>query len=275
MTGIDPLAVNRAHWDALAAVHGNRRDHYYDVDALLAGELGLTSHEAAAVSAAIGDPNGRDVLHVQCHIGFDTITLARTGARVTAIDLSPGSLAKAASFAEQCGVDVEFVEANSMDLPARLHGRFDLAFASYGVIGWIGDLGAWMRSVAACLRPGGTLVLVELHPLIGTVKSIEPFRLWDDYGSTEPEVNDDDGSYAQPEESVSQRLKVMYAHSLGEIVTTASAAGLAIDELVEHNEIDFELFEWMLAHDGDGRWRWSVDDHLLPVLFTLRATKPA
>lgn len=275
MTGIDPIAVNRAHWDALAEVHGNRRDRYYDVDALLSGQLRLTSHEAAAVAATVGDPSGRDVLHVQCHIGFDTITLARMGAKVTAVDLSPASLAKAADFAAQCGVDVEFVEANSMDLPAHLHGRFDLAYATYGVIGWISDLGAWMRSVAACLRPGGSLVLVELHPLIGTVKSVEPFRLWSDYATTEPEINDDDGSYAQPEDSVGVRLKVMYAHSLGEIVTAAAAAGLAIDELTEHNEVDFEVFEWLLDHDGDGRWRWSVDGNLLPVLFTLRASKPA
>lgn len=275
MTGIDPIAVNRAHWDALAEVHGNGRDQYYDVDALLSGERQLTSHEAAAITAAVADPKGLDVLHVQCHIGFDTITLARAGAKVTGVDLSSASLAKALTFAERCGVDIDVVEGNSMALPAQLHGRFDLAFASYGVIAWISDLGAWMRSVAACLRPGGALVLVELHPLICTIKSLEPFRLWSDYASTEPEIDDGEGSYARPEDPVRSTLKVMYAHSLGDVVTTAAAAGLVVDELIEHHEIDVELFDWLLARDGDGRWRCSVDGNLLPVLFTLRASKPA
>lgn len=72
-------AVNRAHWDALAAVHaaGGAATSYYDADALVAGRDSLTDAEHAAVEAAVGGVAGLDVLHVQCHLGYDSISLAR------------------------------------------------------------------------------------------------------------------------------------------------------------------------------------------------------
>src|SRR3954452_20908062 len=147
----EDVEVNRAHWDALAAVHGEGADGYYDVEALAAGADTLRAAEASAA----GDVAGLDVLHVQCHLAFDAISLARRGARVTGVDFSPGSLAKARGLAERCGVGLELVEADSTALPPSLHGRFDLAYATIGVLSWIADVDAWMRSVAATLRPGG------------------------------------------------------------------------------------------------------------------------
>src|SRR3712207_9413604 len=88
-------AANRAYWEGLAAVHGEGRDAYYDVDALVAGEDSLIDVEAAAV----GDVAGLDVLHVQCHLGFDSVSLARRGARVTGVDFSPAALAQARAIA--------------------------------------------------------------------------------------------------------------------------------------------------------------------------------
>jgi SAM-dependent methyltransferase len=145
---------NREHWDALAAVHGEGRDAYYDLDALLAGRDTLSDAEDEAVRLALGDVEGRDVLHLQCHIGFDSVSLARRGARVVGADFSPASLAKARSIADRAGVEVAFVEADATDLPRALHARFDLVYATIGVLCWIEDLRAWMRSAAAALRPG-------------------------------------------------------------------------------------------------------------------------
>src|SRR3954449_5653973 len=155
--------INRAHWDALASAHG--QDAYYDTEALIAGADSLTDVEAAGIREAIGAVAGLDVLHLQCHIGFDSISLARRGARVTGADFSPASLAKARALAERAGVEAESVEADATALPEALHGRFDLVYSTLGVLCWIADLAAWMRSAAAALRPGGRLILVELHPL--------------------------------------------------------------------------------------------------------------
>ena len=160
MAPTDPGAfrLNRANWDDRARLHGE--DRYYDTDALVAGTSSLTDIEQDALKRSVGDVAGLDVPHLQCHIGFDSVRLARAGARVTGIDFSPASLAKAADLAERCGVEVSLVEAEACYPPPHLERSFDLVYATIGVLGWIDDVGAWMRAVARLLRPGGHLVLI-------------------------------------------------------------------------------------------------------------------
>src|SRR3954454_8168876 len=189
--------LNRAYWDSLAAVHGS--DDYYDDDALVRGADTLSAVESAGVREAVGAVAGLDVIHVQCHIGHDTISLARRGARATGVDFSPASLARARELARRAEVNVDFVEADSTALPVQLHNRFDLAYATMGVICWIGDIEAWMRSVAAVLRPSGRLLLVDLHPLYQMVASgSEPLSAAFPYGNDGGRSFDEDGSYADP-----------------------------------------------------------------------------
>jgi SAM-dependent methyltransferase len=269
MSDHEALSVNRAHWDSLAAVHG--QDAYYDTEALVAGADTLNEYEVRAV----GDVTGLDVLHLQCHIGFDTVSLARRGARVTGADLSPGSLAKARALAERCGLEIEFVEADAAALPEELHGRFDLVYSTMGVIGWIGDIGAWMRSAHAALRPGGRLVLVELHPLFTMVAEREPLALDFPYFNDGPRRFDEPGSYADPAAEVAATAQVLYGHSLGEVVTAALDAGLVIDGLEEHFDVARDPRGNVLERESDMRFRLRVTGELLPVLFTLLASKPA
>jgi SAM-dependent methyltransferase len=106
---------------------------------------------------------GLDVLHLQCHIDFDAISLARRGARVVGVDFSPGSLERARALARRCELAVEFVEADATSLPAELHNRFDLVYATIGVICWIDDLRAWMRSAAAALAAGLRIQHLDEH----------------------------------------------------------------------------------------------------------------
>jgi SAM-dependent methyltransferase len=264
--------INRAHWDALAAVHG--QDGYYDTEALLSGADSLHDAETAAVREAVGAVAGLDVLHLQCHIGFDAISLARRGARVVGVDFSPASLEKARALARRCEVDVEFVEAEATALPVALHNRFDLVYATLGVIYWIDDLRAWMRSAAAALRGGGRLLLVEVHPLYAMVARTDPLELDFPDANDGPRAFDEEGSYADPEAQVAATESIEYGHSLGEVVTAALTAGLRIDRLDEHLDGDFDPRGTLLARSKDGRYRLSVGGELLPVLFTLIAQKP-
>ena len=263
---MDALDLNRAHWDALAAVHG--QDAYYDKDALVSGRDSLNEFEAAAV----GDVTGLDVLHLQCHIGFDSISLARRGARVTGVDFSPASLAAAAELAERAGVQVDWVEAEATALPEALHGRFDIVYSTVGVIGWNADIDAWMRSVAGALRPGGRLVLVELHPIFLMVASTDPLVLDFPYAFDGPRVFDEDGSYADPAAHIDATKTVEYAHSLGEVVTAAIGAGLRIDALHEHMDATRDG-RGMLPREEDGRCRLRVGGEILPLFYTLQAIR--
>jgi SAM-dependent methyltransferase len=264
--------INRAHWDALAAAHG--QDSYYDTEALIAGRDSLSEIEAAGIREAIGAVAGLDVLHLQCHIGFDAISLARRGARVVGADFSPASLEKARALARRCGVDVRFVEAEATSLPVDLHNRFDLVYATIGVLVWIADLRKWMRSAAAALRGGGKLLLVDGHPLYTMIESLDPLRLDMPYGGGAERAFDEPGSYAGADLPVAATATVNYAHSLGEIVTAALAAGLRIEHLEEHVEADFDPRGSMLPREDDGLFRLRFDGELLPLLFTLIAAKP-
>jgi SAM-dependent methyltransferase len=272
-SGADPVSINRVYWDALATVHGGGLDRYYDLEGLLAGRSSMLDLEEAAVREAVGDVDGLDVLHMQCHIGFDTVTLARRGARVTGVDLSPISLERAEAIARQCGVQVAWVEADATRLPAELHNRFNLAYTTIGVICWIGDLQAWMQSVAACLRPGGSLVLVDIHPLYQMVEGVNPVTFDWPYAFDGPRVENAQGSYADPDARVEASVSVGYAHSLGEIVTAACQAQLKVRSLHEHLDVQADPRGEILTPGGDGRYRLMLGSHPGPVLFTLTARR--
>jgi len=264
--------LNRAHWDALASAHGEGQDSYYDTEALVAGADTLREAEQAGVREAVGAVAGLDVLHLQCHIGFDSISLARRGARVVGADFSPASLEKARALARRCEVDVEFVEADATKL--QVHNRFDLVYATIGVINWIEDLRAWMRSAASALRGGGRLLLVDIHPLLGMVASTDPLRFDFPYANDGPRAFDEPGSYANADLDVAATATIEYGHSLAEVVNAALEAGLRIQRLDEHLEADFDPRGSVLAREADGRYRLRVDGEALPILFTLVAAKP-
>jgi SAM-dependent methyltransferase len=266
--------LNRAHWDSLAGLHGQGADSYYDVDALVAGADSLSEHEAAGVREAVGAVAGLDVVHLQCHIGFDTISLARRGARAVGVDFSRASLEKARALARRCEQDVEFVEGDTTALGPELHGRFDLAYATMGVTCWIDDMAAWMSSAAAVLRPGGRLLLVDIHPLAMMVASADPLVLDFPYADADGRVYDEDGSYAAPDASVGATETVQYAHALGELVTAAIGAGLRLERLEEHLDSDFDPRGRLLTREPDGRFRLRVSGEALPVAFTLIARRP-
>jgi SAM-dependent methyltransferase len=265
-------ALNRAHWDALAALHG--QDAYYDTEALVAGRDTLTPEENDAIRASVGSVDGLDVLHVQCHIGFDTISLARRGGRVTGLDFSAAALAKASAIAQQCGVEIEWVQADSTAIGPSLAGRFDLAYATIGVLCWIADVGAWMRSVCLTLRPGGGLILIDTHPLQNMVATPRPLTFDMPYADHGGHLFENEGSYAVPDAQLPAGGSVYYGHSIGEIVTSATAAGLRIDALTEHLQCSFEHRKAIPAREDDGWWRLRADGMALPLLFTLRATRP-
>ena len=143
----DPLAANRAWWEAAARLHRGAQQGYYDPAPRVAGQSDLTAHEEQALARALPEgPPGKDVLHLQCHLALDGIRLARRGARVTGLDFSEEALRGAAELAARCGVELALVQAEATALPPDLAGRFDLVWATIGVITWHADLVAWMAA---------------------------------------------------------------------------------------------------------------------------------
>jgi SAM-dependent methyltransferase len=262
-------AINRTSWDALAASHG--QDSYYDSEALIAGASSLVEEEEAALAQALGTGLvGCRALHLQCHLGFDAITFARRGAQVTGVDFSPVALDKARVLAEQCGVEIEWICADAIALPAALDGRFDLVWATMGVLCWIADVRAWMHAAARTLAADGRLVLMDGHPFSGVLK-IEPMlRVARPFVDSQRRFLESGWDYASPARTGPQ---VQFFHSLGEIVSAAASAGLRVTHLQEHTDMSCDLSMAYVNREPDGRYRRRADGHALPVLFTLIATR--
>jgi SAM-dependent methyltransferase len=145
---LDYLAVNRANWDARAPIHAEN----YGIDRLLGDPSGL-SQVVEFDRPRLGGLAGLEAVHLQCHIGTDTLSLHRLGARMTGVDLSPASLAQARKLAGLAGADIDFVESDVYSAPVALGGRqFDLVYTGIGAIGWLPDIRWWP---ICCVRVAG------------------------------------------------------------------------------------------------------------------------
>jgi SAM-dependent methyltransferase len=266
----DAAEINRRRWDALATRHGQGEDSFYDVEGFLAGESTLSERELGQVAAAAGDVDGQALLHLQCHFGMDTLSWARRGARVTGVDFSPVAVQRARGLAEQAGLAAQFIEADVLELPADLAGRFDVVFASYGVLCWVRSAQAWMASAANCLRPGGALVLIDIHPLVGMLDTAQPLVVDFPYGGEQPVTLASGSSYAVGNLDPSVGQTVQWPHGLGEIVTGAVAAGLRVESLTEWYEEDQDP---KLVVGDDGLARFPIGSEYLPTSYGLRARR--
>ena len=256
--------MNRASWNHLAAVHG--QDAYYDTEALCGGASSLIEEEESALSHALGtELGGKRILHLQCHLGFDAITFARRGACVTGVDFSSVALEKGRVLAARCGVTIEWICADAVDLPESFHGSFDLVWATIGVLCWIGDLSAWMREVSLVLHPGGTLVLIDGLPASAPAESMQP----DPLGLRR--VIERGWDYATPTRTGPQ---VQYRHSLSAVLCSVQDAGLSVKRCDEHTSISTDLCINGLVRGDDGRYR-AQDEPSRPILFTVIAERRA
>ncbi|MFE1413098.1 class I SAM-dependent methyltransferase [Streptomyces sp. NPDC058746] len=261
------LALNRALWDTRARIHGSTStDRFYDVESFVAGRQTLYALERELA----GDVAGQDLLHLQCHFGMDTLNWARLGARVTGVDFSPAAVERARALAARTGLAATFVEADTQQLPAHLADGFDLVVATYGVLCWIADVKAWARGAAMALRPGGSLVMVDLHPAFQTIATVDPLVADWPYGGGEPQRETVTGTYAEPGMAVAAHDTVQYPHSLGDIVSAVAGAGLTVKHLGEHTAAAFDP-RGILSRGQDGLYRLPFGDTHLPVLYSLCA----
>src|ERR1700731_3495424 len=115
----------------------------------------------------LGDIGGLRGLHLQCHIGTDTLSLARLGGRMTGLDFSPAALEQARRLAADVGAEIEYVQADAYDAVEGLgRGRLDLLYTGIGAICWLPRIERWAQVVADLLAPGGRLFMREGHPML-------------------------------------------------------------------------------------------------------------
>ena len=274
MADPDWRSANRANWDERVAIH--LASPGYELASLRAGRGRLNPIEEAELGAV----DGLRVLHLQCHFGRDSLTLAQRGARVVGLDFSAPAIAAARALATELDLAerARFVEADLYEAPGAIAdpGGFDLVFVTWGAIGWLPDIARWAEIVAHFLAPGGALYLAESHPaalvLDDDAPRTGPMPGWlVPYLGRTRLVFDDPRDYADPAARLDHARVYEWLHPLGDVVTGLLAAGVRLEWLHEHDAVPWRMFE-ILVEGRDGMYRWP-DQPWLPLAFSLRAVR--
>lgn len=269
----DAREANRAMWDERAPQH----EIGYGAAAFAADP----TQNSVLADLAVLEPflprnsiRGLDVIHLQCHIGTDTLSLARAGATVTGLDFSAESLAVARRITDASGLHADWVQADALEARAAVDGDFDVVFTGIGAITWLNDLTRWAQQIADLLRPGGVFYIRDGHPMLYAMDESDlPLRVRNRYfANGTAQTWDDDSSYIAGVTTTRTRT-YEWPHSLSEIITALLDAGLRLDLFHEDKEMP---------------WRWGTfmqptpEGYVMPaelrdtvtLTFTLVASKP-
>jgi SAM-dependent methyltransferase len=266
--------VNRASWDERAPAHAASPD--YDRGRFIE-DPSFLSRVVRFDLPRLGDIHGLRGVHLQCHIGTDTLSLARLGATMIGLDLSPASLEEARRLAAEAGPPVEFVEAEVYDAVSVLgRERFDLVFTGVGALCWLPSVSRWAQIVAALLVPGGRLFLREGHPMLWTLDEEHPGELaikHPYFERSEPLVLDAPGTYVETDATFTHNLTHEWTHGLGEIVTALLEAGMELTMMEEHDSVPWEALPGQMTKLDLGEWQLTDRPWRVAHSYTLQALK--
>ncbi len=262
------LSANLRRWDEKARANWDSR--YYDLDGFLKKKNSLLPVELREV----GEVKGRDLLHMQCHFGMDSLSWARKGARVTGVDFSTEAISLAKDLSAKIDVPARFIRSNVYELDKVISEEFDIVYTSYGVLCWLPDLRKWGRLIAERLRPGGFFYTVEGHPFGDLIDEncLDRFQAAYPYFSGPPMRFEDDHVIDEGHE-FQNKERYEWFHPLSEIVDSLVSQGLRLEFLHEFPFCYFPMHPRMKRH-GDGYWYLPDKEFNIPMLFSLKASRP-
>jgi len=273
MTESEHLEANRRNWDERVAGHLVA----YDTDGFVADAARISSvvrDDLALMTPHLpgGSVAGLTLAHLQCHIGTDTLSFARLGARVTGIDFSGEAIAAARGLAERAGLEARFVQATVDEASVAVTERFDIVYTSIGALTWLPDLAAWARSIRALLAPGGLFYVRDTHPMLATLDDEREDGLlivrYPYFGGAEPLRFDNEFSYAG-DARLTNTTNYEWPHPLSEIVGALLGEGLVIEALGEHDTLPWRALPHMVP-EGEN-WVLPEGRERVPLTFSLAA----
>lgn len=258
------LKVNRESWNRRTEEH--LTSEFYDVAGFIDGHNALKDIELAL----FGDVKGKKILHLQCHFGQDTLSLARMGAIVTGVDLSDTAIKNARILAKKIDQEATFIRSDVYDLPNNLDGEFDMVFTSYGTIGWLPDINRWAGVVNRFLKPGGRFIMAEFHPVVW---------MFDDdfktvaykYNNSSAILEESKGTYTNPEADFHSKY-ISWNHGLAEVVTSLLDQGLQMSHFQEHFYSPYDCFGHTVEFEP-GKYRIKHLDDKIPMVYALQFHK--
>jgi SAM-dependent methyltransferase len=271
---VDSAEVNRLNWDERAPAHASSIDYHV---ASFAQDPAFLSYVVQFDLPRLGEIAGLHGVHLQCHIGTDTISLARLGAHMTGLDFSPVALTEARRIAALAGAEVDFVQADVYDAVSVLGAdRFDLVFTGVGALCWLPDVRRWARTVADLLRPGGRLFIREFHPILWTLEeraddllvAVDPY-----FETAEPYVDEYDQTYVETDSTFSHSTTHTWNHGLGELIGGLLEVGMELTAFEEHRSAPSEMLPGHMVRDELEEWHLRERPERVPLAYTLQARK--
>lgn len=267
MKASDAENANRLHWDEVAPVH----EKSYDIPSLKSGKSQIDKYQQNELYPI----TGKSLLHLQCHIGTDSISLALDGAKVTGIDYSERSIEIAKKLNSEMGTQVNFLVSNVFDAPDILKEQFDIVYTSKGVLTWISDIKRWGKTVSAFLRPGGTFYIMEIHPaqcifddtVAGDLVVKNPY-----FHNEEPFHWDDDNPDYSDRTYIPKNKTYEWFWSISDVMNALIENGLTIEKITEYDKLFYKGLPGMIK-DADGWWYLEKYKGKIPFAFSLRARK--
>ena len=260
----DYINKNKDSWNSKTEHHV--KSEFYDMDSFLKGKNSLNEIELKL----LGNVKGKTILHLQCHFGQDSISLARMGATVIGIDLSDKAIEQATAIAKETNAAATFICCNIYDLPDHLDQQFDIVFTSYGTIGWLPDLDRWAAIVSRYLKPGGKFVFAEFHPVVWMFDN-DFDKVEYHYAMNEPIIETLSGTYADKSAPITTET-ITWNHSISEVVNNLIKHGLQINSLNEYDYSPYNCFSKTEEFEP-GKFRIKHFENKIPMVYSIEATK--
>ncbi|MDR6967922.1 ubiquinone/menaquinone biosynthesis C-methylase UbiE [Flavobacterium arsenatis] len=258
------IEINKKSWNNRTDAH--LESEFYDVKGFIEGKTSLNKIELDL----LGEISGKTILHLQCHFGQDTISLARLGAKVAGVDLSDKAIESANELAKKTTAEVSFICCDVYDLPNHLDEQFDMVFTSYGTIGWLPDLDKWAKIVARFLKPEGKFLFVEFHPVVWMFDDNFE-KVGYNYFNTGAIVETETGTYADKQAPISNEY-VTWNHSISEVVNNLIKNGLEINSLDEFDYSPYNCFNKTIEFEPR-KYRIEHLENKIPMVYAIMATK--
>lgn len=258
------LEINKNTWNNKVAVHVD--SDFYDNESFINGKSTLNAIELEL----LGDVKEKSILHLQCHFGQDTLSLARMGAKTTGVDLSDKAIEKAGELNQKLGLDSKFICCDVYETRKNTNEKFDIVFSSYGTIGWLPDLDKWAKVVSDSLKTGGVFVFAEFHPVVWMFDN-DFNEVFYSYFNVEEIVEEETGTYANRDANLEAKT-ITWNHPLTEVVNALVKAGLEIEVFNEYDYSPYNCFNHTEEFEPN-KFRIKKLGNKIPMVYALRARK--
>lgn len=259
--------VNKLTWNNKVDVH--IASEFYNVSEFLKGKNSIPEIDLAL----LGEIKGKNILHLQCHFGQDTLSLARLGAKCTGIDLSEKAIDKAREFNKKLGLDSKFICCDIYDTPDHIEEKFDIVYTSYGTIGWFPDLDKWAKVIAHFLKPAGRFIMADFHPVLWMFD--DNFKeIFYNYFNVQEITEEESGTYAEKTASICNQT-ITWNHPTSELLNALLNSGLTLNCFNEFDYSPYNCFNQTEEFGSESSRKFRIK-HLknkIPMVYSLSATK--